>query len=96
MADEKFNPDDFILMRKTLMDEWLRTAMELNKTVLWLKNERDRLTAENDELNRVAGELNVSGQKLMTMHKELVAENRRLTEALVERMPKIKPDQKGN
>lgn len=81
MADPKdFDPADYVLVRKTVLDEYLRTTIELNKATLWLRSERERLLAEIDLVRNEADELNVSAQKLMRMYRELEAEVRQLQE----------------
>jgi hypothetical protein len=82
---------DYVLIKKSLLDNWAQTVTELNKTLLWLRDERERLINENDEYERIAKEMDVAAKKLMAMFKDIKAENERLTDALVDRMPKIKP-----
>jgi len=83
--------NEYVLIKKSLLNDWAATVQELNKTLLWLKAERERLVFENDELIRSSKEMDASARKLVALFKEVKAENERLTNAIIDRMPKIKP-----
>jgi hypothetical protein len=90
---DALNIGDYVLIKKKLLEDWALTVNELNKTLLWLKNERERLIALNDEYEQLAQKTDVAAKKLMKMFEDIKAENIRLTEALIDRMPRIKPGQ---
>jgi hypothetical protein len=92
-AKDALNIGDYVLIKKKLLEDWALTVNELNKTLLWLKNERERLIALNDEYEQLAQKTDVAAKKLMKMFEDIKAENIRLTEALIDRMPRIKPGQ---
>lgn len=82
MPPENFDVKDFVLLRKSLVDEYLKVTVELNKATLWLKAERDRLILNIEERERAETEMNVAAAKLMRLYKELKEENERLMMAL--------------
>jgi DNA-directed RNA polymerase subunit F len=84
---------DYVLIKKKLLEDWALTVSELNKTLLWLKDERERLLALNDQYEHLARETDTAAKKLMKMFEDTRSENKRLTEALIDRMPKIKRGQ---